>query len=59
MARVCARPNCSNVVTFIRAIGNVTLDLERRPEDDGPHITVHGEICAQCTNDLVDWWLKK
>ena len=59
MAQNCARPNCEEVINPFKAWGEVELDLERRPTTDGPHVVKKGNICAGCTNDLMDWWLAK
>ena len=61
MARACARPNCNNVVSQFKALGLVSLRLESRyDQEEGPVMAVdeRGEICAGCSSDLADWWLR-
>lgn len=57
MARICARPNCSNVVSHYKAVGEVTLYLEKSIDPkDGLMLQVKGEICGNCSVDLAEWW---
>lgn len=55
----CRRPGCTNEIDALKAWGEISLNLERRPVTNGPHVVVAGNICSRCTNDLMDWWNKK
>lgn len=56
MAQKCARPNCDNFTSGAQAYGRVDLRLERRERELA--VNIDGTICASCSNDLADWWLK-
>jgi hypothetical protein len=58
MARICARPNCSNVVSQFKALGEVSLYLESAPTNDmdGLMVQADGLICGSCSVDLAEWW---
>lgn len=55
MARICARPNCSGVVSFAKATGFVKLDLEKSA-DSNELLLVDAVICGNCSVDLIEWW---
>jgi hypothetical protein len=59
MAKICARPNCSNVVSQFKALGEVTLYLEKSPDPSlDVMVQASGLVCGNCSVDLADWWLR-